>query len=289
MALDTNTNLKAAIADYLARGDLTTQIPDFIHLAEKRIETNLNFVSNQNDTYTSSATLVASQDYIYAPIGCIDPILLRLDSDPIKEMNTVSLRELARKAQANTTGIPEAMCPVGNMRTGSITAFADATGGGAGDFVDASSTAHGLLVGDTVYITGTTNYNGKFTVTAVDDADTFEFEDTWVADDGASTWKTYQFRLLFDEAPSSAIAYTLYYRAQMTYLADTEVTWLLSNYPQLLLYGALVEASPFIKDDNRLPIWGAMFTDALDATKRQQWRRRAGGGELRVRPDVPLI
>jgi len=64
-----------------------------------------------------------------------------------------------------------------------ISAFADAGGG-----VAATSAAHGLSIGDTITISGTTNYNGTFTVTAVDDANTFDFNDTYVADDGVGMW-----------------------------------------------------------------------------------------------------
>ena len=67
--------------------------------------------------------------------------------------------------------------------TGAITAFADATGGQ----VTVSSTTHGLSNGDIISISGTTSYNGVFTVDNVA-ASTYEITDTWVADDGASTW-----------------------------------------------------------------------------------------------------
>ena len=41
MAFTTYTELKASVADYLARTDLTAQIPDFITLAEKRLKRDL--------------------------------------------------------------------------------------------------------------------------------------------------------------------------------------------------------------------------------------------------------
>lgn len=41
MALDTYTGLKAAIASWLMRDDLTDAIPDFIMLAEARISRTL--------------------------------------------------------------------------------------------------------------------------------------------------------------------------------------------------------------------------------------------------------
>jgi hypothetical protein len=41
MAFTNYTDLKASVADYLARTDLTTQIPDFITLAENRLRRDL--------------------------------------------------------------------------------------------------------------------------------------------------------------------------------------------------------------------------------------------------------
>jgi len=67
--------------------------------------------------------------------------------------------------------------------TGSITAFAN----GGGGTVTATSGAHGLTNGQSVIISGTTNYNGTFVVSSVA-TNTFKFTDTWVADDGTGTW-----------------------------------------------------------------------------------------------------
>ena len=69
---------------------------------------------------------------------------------------------------------------------GAITAFADYSGTVAGT-VKATDASHGLSTGAIVSITGTTNYNGLFEITVIDDSN-FYFTDTWVADDGASHW-----------------------------------------------------------------------------------------------------
>lgn len=75
-------------------------------------------------------------------------------------------------------------CTFVDGATGAITAFAD----GGGGLVTATSENHGLSVGDAVSITGTTNYNGVWEVMTVGDVNTFEFTDTWVADDGTGTF-----------------------------------------------------------------------------------------------------
>lgn len=67
--------------------------------------------------------------------------------------------------------------------TGAITAFADAGGGQ----VTVTSAAHGLLNGDAVTISGTTNYNGIFIVANKTD-NTYEITDTWVVDDATGNW-----------------------------------------------------------------------------------------------------
>jgi hypothetical protein len=70
-----------------------------------------------------------------------------------------------------------------NSKTGSITAFADGSGGK----VVVTSAAHGLGNGAHVTISGTTSYNGDFKITEVT-TNTYEIVDTWVADDATGTW-----------------------------------------------------------------------------------------------------
>ena len=65
-------------------------------------------------------------------------------------------------------------------RSVNILSFADATGG---QVLVTTTLIHLITEGETVTITGTTNYNGTFTATNVTDT-TFEITDTWVSDDG---------------------------------------------------------------------------------------------------------
>lgn len=70
--------------------------------------------------------------------------------------------------------------------TNTITAYADGSGGK----VVVTMAAHGLSDGNTVVISGSTNYNGTFVISDVT-TNTFEITDTWVADDAAGTYKAY--------------------------------------------------------------------------------------------------
>ena len=70
---------------------------------------------------------------------------------------------------------------------GTISAFADYDGTVPGTVKATTGASHGLVTGDIVTITGTTNYNGLFVVTVVDDTN-FYFTETWNGNDGASNW-----------------------------------------------------------------------------------------------------
>jgi|CXWL01.1.fsa_nt_gi hypothetical protein len=57
-------------------------------------------------------------------------------------------------------------------------------------------------------------------------------------------------------------------------LATTLENWLLTNNPDLYLYGSLAAASVYIGDDSRLPLWGQLATDALREANRLSHRTR---------------
>lgn len=69
--------------------------------------------------------------------------------------------------------------------SGSFSAFAD-YGSTVTGTVKATFTAHGQSTNDYVTISGTTNYNGTFKITKIDD-NNFYFTDTWVANDATGT------------------------------------------------------------------------------------------------------
>src|SRR5207245_438282 len=59
-------------------------------------------------------------------------------------------------------------------------------------------------------------------------------------------------------APTPDAAYTIemVYRQLIPPLASNGTNWLLAAAPDLYLYGALLEAAPYIKEDARIQTWG---------------------------------
>jgi len=68
--------------------------------------------------------------------------------------------------------------------------------------------------------------------------------------------------------PTPDISYTgklLYYQRFAALSADGDTNTILSNYRGLLLFGALIEAEPFLGNDPRTLIWATKFDDLLEA------------------------
>lgn len=66
--------------------------------------------------------------------------------------------------------------------------------------------------------------------------------------------------------PTPDAEYTgeLTYYGKITALSDSNTSnWLLAYAPDLYLYGALLEASPYLKDDERLATWSTLYTNSL--------------------------
>jgi hypothetical protein len=78
MALANYTDLKAAVASWANRTDLTTEIVDFITLAEARM---FDLLLLKNFESEESLTLTQDQNYVALPSGYVSPIALWLIVD----------------------------------------------------------------------------------------------------------------------------------------------------------------------------------------------------------------
>jgi len=85
-------------------------------------------------------------------------------------------------------------------------------------------------------------------------------------------------------APDSVMEMEInYYRAVPALSGTNTTTTMLTQNPDIYLYGALMAAEPFLMNDERLALWGGLFDKAVRALQDQDARDRASGSELTIR------
>jgi hypothetical protein len=78
------------------------------------------------------------------------------------------------------------------------------------------------------------------------------------------------FRLV--PAPNSAWTMTLSYRAKMPALSDSNTSnYVLTMYPDIYLYGGLLEIALYVKDKSAAQDWKAVYDVAVAGAKRQSF------------------
>ena len=206
MALGTYTELKDAIADWLDRSDLTARIPDFIALAEARINRELRIRPME---VRSTMVTTADQQYFQLPGGYIQMRNMQLNTNPTTPLEYITPEMLDRLYGSTTSGKPRAYS----------------------------------LIGDEIQLA---------------------------------------------PIPDSTYTVEMAFYEKFTSLGDgtsgtVTSNWLTTNAPDLLLYGALMEAEPFIKNDERIPVWLSGYNNAIDKLQKADQRDRHSGSAMRVR------
>lgn len=75
----------------------------------------------------------------------------------------------------------------------------------------------------------------------------------------------------------------MYYEAIPKLSDSVASNWLLEIAPDAYLYGALVQAAPYLKDDARIQVWGSLYSGAVLAVNEDNERARFGGSGIRMR------
>ena len=86
--------------------------------------------------------------------------------------------------------------------------------------------------------------------------------------------------------PSPDSAYTMemdYYRKFPSLSTIITTNEMLTDNPDVYLYGSLLEAEPFIKNDTRIQVWGTSFYKAITDIQDQDSKDRHSGSEMRIR------
>lgn len=77
---------------------------------------------------------------------------------------------------------------------------------------------------------------------------------------------------------------TLVYRRTIPGLsAGNPSNWLLERAPDLYLYGTLLQASAFLVEDERVPLWKSAFDEAIGELRMDGARRKWGAGPIAPR------
>jgi len=206
MALGTFTELKDALADWLDRSDLTDRIPDFITLAEARLNRDVRIRPME---VRSSMETTAGQRYFNLPGGYLQMRNMQINSNPITPLEYITPEMLDRLYGSDTTGKPKAY----------------------------------TLIGDEIQLA------------PIPDSD-------------------YTVEMAFYE--------------KFTALGDgtsgtVTSNWLTTNAPDVLLYGALLEAEPFIKNDERVNLWINAYNSAITRIQDTDAKDRHSGSAMRIR------
>jgi hypothetical protein len=204
MALDTYAGLKSSVATWLNRADLTSFIPDFIKLAEQRLN--------------------------YGSDGAYPSTPLRIPAMQTQATGTI---------------------------TGSSIAFPTRFLEPIRIAVSSGGSSWSLL------------YSSPERFTEIS------------ASSSAPSVYTYLNNTI-QTAGTGAATYTIdYYQAFASLSADADTNWVLANAPSLYLYGALLEAGPFLGDASILQAWAGMFNAAISAVNGAT--KYQGGGSLATR------
>jgi hypothetical protein len=183
MAFTTYSELKTSIASYLGRSDLTTQIPDFITLAETRLQRELR---TRPMLKSATATMTGGDNTVGLPTDFLEMRDLYIQGNPRQPVSFMSPSAFTRNARAEDSG----KC------------------------ID-------------------------YTILGAE--------------------------MAFAPIPDAAYVLEMLYYYKPTALSDsTASNVFLANYPDLLLYGSLAQAEPYLMNDARLATWASLYANTLE-------------------------
>ena len=105
---------------------------------------------------------------------------------------------------------------------------------------------------------------------------------------GSTTAKPQVFTIIADNVrlgPSPDAVYTtsmLYYKTFTALSTDNTTSDMLTKNPDVYLYGTLLEAEPFIMNDERVALWATAFKQAIDDIQFQDNKDRHSRSQLRA-------
>jgi hypothetical protein len=190
MSISNYSDLVTAVSNWLARDDLASQAPNFISLAEAKLNRSLRCQQMEKRSYATVNSAAVDPQYISLPF----------DFQTMRSVCLTSVEEKPRLQYLNDDQIKDYRSNIGDL----------------------VSTPRFFSV-----------FGSELELVPKPDAD-------------------YVLEMI--------------YRALLPGLSLTNPTnWLIILAPDAYLYGALLEASAYMKNDARIPVWTAGFTSAIDS------------------------
>ena len=206
MAIGTYAELQTAVANWLDRDDLTDRIPEFIALAEAKMNRVLRISLMEN---VSTAIIMAGGTRDYSlPTGFTGMKEFHLTTSPITPLSYITPEMMNRMWAGSNAGRPQA-----------FTLFSDA---------------------------GTR-------------------------------------KIKIGPSPDSAYTTSMLYLKKIDSLSVSNPTeTMLTENPDVYLYGALLEAEPFLMNDARVQLWAGMLQQVAKDLQDRDIFDRHSGSALRV-------
>jgi hypothetical protein len=86
---------------------------------------------------------------------------------------------------------------------------------------------------------------------------------------------------IFGRYPDSYYTIKGTYYKKLSALSDSNTTnWFIINAPDLLLFGSLKEAEPFLKNDDRMMLWESKFEKIISAIEQGERKERLSGSSI---------
>jgi len=87
--------------------------------------------------------------------------------------------------------------------------------------------------------------------------------------------------------PSASVTIQLNYYQDipaLSSLADSEHNWLISAHPDIYLYAILMQASPFLMDQQSTQLWDGLLSRSMQELQMSDEKSKYAGGTLNMRP-----
>jgi hypothetical protein len=268
--ITSNATLETAVADYLARDDLSTFVPNFVQNAENKLFRRLNLRVEETALSVS----------VTNGVGRVPERFKRLKfayvpDSPTRLLEWVSLEDLYR--QYPTRSGANTPCLI--SRDGPEFVF----GPFAKDFTLTGTYYRKQNASRTALATDATGDPDGSTAVITGLADTSDFlvgDRVTVSAGFPSTTEGYRVEALASTTMTlDALSTSAQTDVTITALANSYIT----DAPEVLLYGALLEAESFIMDDPRIEIWRGLYNEGVQTLLEEEDNSEASDGSIQIR------